>query len=95
MEVLTWTGSSFLLQEGRALGNGLGGRQPLQLGLSLGQDGSHGTVRVLGVTVRNLQRIICQVSVGILGGWLDPSFGVSVAAPCLLVSLPQPGNPAG
>lgn len=48
-------------------------------GASLGQDWSRGTARALGVTVRSPERLIRQVS-GVLGGWLDRSFVVRVAA---------------
>lgn len=61
----------------------------LQTGLSQGQDWSHGMAGVVGVTVRNLERIICQGSVWILEGWLGPSWVVCMAAPGLPAGLPQ------
>lgn len=40
------------------------------------------------------KRSICQASVGVLEGWLDPGFVVCVAAPGSLARLPQLGSQA-
>ena len=60
--------------------------------LRLGQDWSHGTARSWGLSVRNQRQAFVRALVGILEGWLDPSFVVCVAAPGSLARLLQLGS---